>query len=384
MSLGVSAVVGSLVVLGLAKPPFFDTENRLRRGVTASDARPALYVPIHDGLCLIAQGANAAESPKPVLLSANEALSLAAGDTSASQLSRKEAADALADTGSICAFLGSIEPPVTDHATGSSPPGDSSSPDAAHDSPLAPGDYWLLDTSHLDEAPALEGSAGEWTPLRARAGPSVCDSLSNDEAALLATARGLAVWHRSVKFCSTCGSSTIESYRNGKGRRCVECGMRFRPRLDASVIVLVLDECGESCLLGRKSAWPAGRYSTLAGFVEFGETVEECVLREMEEEAGVAVERESIRFVASQPWLFPRSLMMGFTCKVSGNAADAPLTVDHDELEDAQWYTKDYVREQLQCEREAGLDGPAEAGGFHVPSKVSLARTLVEHWLDTP
>ena len=84
-----------------------------------------------------------------------------------------------------------------------------------------------------------------------------------------------------MKFCSTCGSDAVELYRDGKGRRCSACGARFRPRIDASMIVLVVDRARERCLLGRKSVWPAGRYSTLAGFLEFGESLEECVAREV-------------------------------------------------------------------------------------------------------
>ena len=157
---------------------------------------------------------------------------------------------------------------------------------------------------------------------------------------------------------------------------------RFRPRLDASAIVLVLDESREHCLLGRKAAWPAGRYSTLAGFVEFGETVEECVVREVDEEVGVVVDRSSIEFVASQPWLFPRSMMMGFMCTTRGAVDDAALAVDEAELEDAKWFSKGFVLEQLASgELGDGLDGPLHEGGFHVPSQVSLARVLIEQWL---
>ena len=107
-------------------------------------------------------------------------------------------------------------------------------------------------------------------------------------------------------------------------------------------------------------------------------------MREINEEAGVDVERDSIAFVASQPWLFPRSLMVGFTCAVDGPADDAALQVQEEELEDVKWFDKEFVRAALTREREAGKDGPAEEGDFYVPSKVSLARTLVEHWLATP
>jgi len=140
------------------------------------------------------------------------------------------------------------------------------------------------------------------------------------------------------------------------------------------VIVLVVD--GHRCLLGRKANWPAGRFSTLAGFVEFGETLEECVVREVHEESGVVVARDSIRFVASQPWLFPRSLMVGFIA----DAARTDVSVDRDELEDASWFHADHVRESIAAD--GGGDGAAAGdGSFHVPSRASLARTIIEAWL---
>jgi NAD+ diphosphatase len=100
------------------------------------------------------------------------------------------------------------------------------------------------------------------------------------------------------------------------------------------------------------------------------------VLREMEEEAGVRCDRSTLRFVASQPWLFPRSLMVGYTVE----AADDSLSVDPAELEDAQWFDKEYVRAELA--RQGNSDSPALPGGFHVPSRISLARTIIESWLE--
>ena len=108
----------------------------------------------------------------------------------------------------------------------------------------------------------------------------------------------------------------------------------MRPRVDPSIIVLVAR--GDECLLGRQASWPAGRYSTLAGFVELGETFEEAVVREVREEAGVTCDRSTLRFVASQPWLFPRSLMVGFVVET----ADTALEVDESELEDARWFSR--------------------------------------------
>ena len=93
------------------------------------------------------------------------------------------------------------------------------------------------------------------------------------------------------------------------------------------------------------------------------------------------MDRASLRCVASQPWLFPRSMMVGFIAQAEAGAEPAPLRVDEAELQDAQWFERAFVRESLAAEREAGRDGPATPGGFHVPSKVSLARTLIEQWL---
>lgn len=134
--------------------------------------------------------------------------------------------------------------------------------------------FWLLDLSELPEPPsptAMGLPGARWGKLRSRAGVSICEDLASDDyAALLSTAAGLAAWHRSVRFCALCGGQT-EPYRAGTNRRCVACGARFRPRLDPAMIVLVTHR--NRCLLGRKAAWPPGRFSALAGFVEFGETL---------------------------------------------------------------------------------------------------------------
>lgn len=260
------------------RPVFFDTHGRLERGKSSTGALQKLYVPVCDGESLLTADGDAW---RPTLLS------------------EEDAAPLLQDEGTLEAFLGTAQTGV-----------------------LGSADYWLLDVSHLDEPPEL--GDGTWKPLRARAGPSPCDTLHSDEAALLGTARGMAHWHRSVKFCANCGSANVRPYREGKGRQCADCKARFRPRLDASVIVLVTDAAGERCLLGRKAEWPAGRYSTLAGFLEFGETLDECVAREVQEESGVAVERSSIRYVASQPWLFPRSMMVGFVVRAQTAPPSSP------------------------------------------------------------
>ncbi len=329
--------------------PFFDTNLRLQRTTApAADSVP-MYVPVYKGdLCVapVAAQAERGRDCEPVLLSVEAASKFLDHDECIAQwLGTAEDGSALAA-----------------HAEGEETPG-----------------FWLLELSHLETAPEL----GTWAPLRASRGPGGGEAAilggsdvrltSDDDVALLATARGLALWHRSMPHCSACGGKTAP-FRHGRNRRCEACGTRFRPRLDPSVIVLVTR--GEQCLLGRKKEWPAGRHSTLAGFVEFGETFEECVLREMMEEAGVHCDRTSLRFVASQPWLFPRSLMVGFIVETE----DEALRVDEAELEDAQWFDREFVRAELA--KQGDLDTPAEPGGFHVPSSISLARTIIERWLE--
>ena len=134
------------------------------------------------------------------------------------------------------------------------------------------------------------------------------------------------------------------------------------------------------CLLGRPKTWAPGRWSTLAGFVEFGETLEESVVREIREEAGVAPARGvagSLTQVASQPWLFPRTLLVGYEAVVDDAA---PLQRQEDELQGLAWFDKEYVRRQVELQGDE--DAPATPGDFHVPSRVSLARTLIDAWLD--
>jgi NAD+ diphosphatase len=128
----------------------------------------------------------------------------------------------------------------------------------------------------------------------------------------------------------------------------------------------MLVEHGDSLLLGRQPQYPPGRYSALAGFVEVGETIEDAVAREIQEEAGVAVDQ--VRYIASQPWPFPSSLMIGCVA----NARSAELTIDYGELDDARWFTHDEVA--------AALSGKADAP-FQPPPRWAIARTLLEHWL---
>ena len=178
-------------------------------------------------------------------------------------------------------------------------------------------------------------------------------------------AQGLAIlrWHARHRFCACCGALT-ESRRGGYQRYCSACDTEHFPRTDPVAIMLVIR--GEHCLLGRQARFPAGMYSALAGFVEAGESVEAAVRREVHEEAGVRVGR--VRYLGSQPWPFPASLMMGFLAEgVSGD-----ITVDERELEDARWVHRDELRKAL-----AGEEGSA----LRLPPPIAIARHLIARWL---
>ena len=184
--------------------------------------------------------------------------------------------------------------------------------------------------------------------------------MSAPDAALLAHARGVMNWHRRHRFCGVCGAAT-ELREAGYLRVCADaaCAAQHFPRTDPAIIVLVSD--GERCLLGRGPDWPQGLYSTLAGFVEPGESLEEAVAREIKEEAGIDV--RDVRYHSSQPWPFPASLMLGFHAV----AATTALIVDRDELDDARWFHRDELLNP--------------SAGARLPRVDSIARQLVEHWL---
>lgn len=187
--------------------------------------------------------------------------------------------------------------------------------------------------------------------------------LDANDAPIFASALSLANWHRRHGFCSVCGQpSRID--RGGWSRHCDSCGSDHFPRVDPVVIMLAEHE--GRVLLGRQPQYPPGRYSALAGFVEVGETIEAAVVREFHEEAGITV--TDIRYIASQPWPFPSSLMLGCFAKADGHA----LTIDYTELEDACWFTRDEVVAAL-----AGAPG----AGFLPPPPWAIARTLLDQWI---
>lgn len=182
------------------------------------------------------------------------------------------------------------------------------------------------------------------------------------DAALWGTARSLIEWHNRHRFCSNCGAPTA-LFRAGWGRRCPNCKAEHYPRVDPVVIMLAQHE--GRVLLGRQPQYPPSRYSALAGFLEPGESIEEAVAREFEEEAGIEV--SNVRYVASQPWPFPGSLMIA--C-IADAASDA-LTIDRTELEDARWFEREAVETALR----RGPDAP-----FQAPPDFAIAHTLLSRW----
>jgi NAD+ diphosphatase len=195
--------------------------------------------------------------------------------------------------------------------------------------------------------------AGEFHDLR-----YLGSVLPVDEANLVAHARALVLWHGLQKHCGVCGSlSLVES--GGNTRICSndECSTQIFPRVDPAIIVLVSND--EQCLLGRQPNWPEGRYSTIAGFVEPGESLEDAVRREVAEETNIEV--GNVHYHSSQPWPFPSALMLGFTAE----AASDEILLNDGELEDAQWFT----RKELH------------SGFPKLPYRLSIARRLVDNWL---
>jgi NAD+ diphosphatase len=207
----------------------------------------------------------------------------------------------------------------------------------------------------LNRPPGLDGLA--FAELRAHMG-----ALDPEEAGTAATAKGVLGWHATHRYCARCGAAS-KAAEGGWRRACPDCGAQHFPRTDPVVIMLVTR--GQSVLIGRQAGWPEGMYSLLAGFVEPGETIEAAVRRETAEEAGITVGRVS--YLASQPWPFPSSLMIG--CR--GEALDAEICRDPAELEAARWASREEIL--------TGLSGhdpllrPARRG--------AIARFLLERWV---
>lgn len=201
------------------------------------------------------------------------------------------------------------------------------------------------------------------------------------DAAILSTSNGLVEFHKSHPFCAKCGSLT-KSAKIGACRKCTVCKSSFYPRIDVAAIMLITCQGGHYALLGRKAEWPKGRYSTLAGFCEVGETLEQCCAREVYEESGVEVDLGTIRFTCSQPWPFPRSLMAGFRGEAKQTGHNLPvINFDDKELEDVQWFHKDYVKQRLEGGSTAlDFEPNSQEEEFHIPGPSSLARMLITQW----
>ncbi|WP_133478798.1 NAD(+) diphosphatase [Cognatilysobacter segetis] len=215
------------------------------------------------------------------------------------------------------------------------------------------GTAWFATTLD-DDAPRIDlRSAAHAWPLR--------------EASAFATAHALHHWHLRHRYCGSCGGG-VEFVRGGWLGRCLHCGREHYPRTDPAVIVAASD--GERLLMGRQAAWPPRRHSVIAGFVEPGETLEQAVAREVMEETGIRITR--CRYLGSQPWPMPTSLMLGFIAD-----ADLGEVACTDELESARWFTREEIVEALEAEAR----GDTDASPFLLPSSISIAHWLVREWL---
>lgn len=211
------------------------------------------------------------------------------------------------------------------------------------------------------EAGTIDAAPEEtWLGLR-----DVGGRLGDADTDLLIEALALAGWLRDAPFCPSCGGGT-ELRQAGWSRRCLVCGREHFPRTDPAVIVAVESRDGERLLLGANANWGGRMYSCFAGFAEAGESLETTVHREIEEESGVRL--HSLRYVSSQPWPFPRSLMIGFRAVVDDEDAARP---DGQEIIDVRWFTRAEIGSALEGEGPVGL-----------PGKASIARALIAGWYE--
>lgn len=231
---------------------------------------------------------------------------------------------------------------------------------------------WALLGRASDGAPLLLAAAGPlpatidaapaetWLGLRDTGG-----LLDPESAELFVEAVALAGWLRDAAYCSTCGSR-MDLQQAGWSRHCETCGIDHFPRTDPAVIVAVESPDGERLLLGANASWHGRMYSCFAGFVEAGESLEATVHREIEEEAGVRL--TAVRYVSSQPWPYPRSLMVGFRATASD---EQEAKADGVEIVDVRWFTRAEIGSALAGEGPVGLPGPA-----------SIARALIQDWYE--
>jgi NAD+ diphosphatase len=212
--------------------------------------------------------------------------------------------------------------------------------------------YFTYEIDSIEPPPTPPGTRFEDLRL-------VAAVLPIDEAGLLGYARAIVSWRRRHRFCGTCGAKTLPA-KSGHVLVCSDPSCRHEqfPRIDPAIIVLVSD--GERALLGRQASWPVGRYSTIAGFVEPGESLEDAVAREVFEETGIEVDQ--IEYHSSQPWPFPSSLMLGFTA----HARNTEVRLRDEELEDARWFDR----------------ADLASNGTLLPPRQSISYRLIEHWFD--
>ena len=231
---------------------------------------------------------------------------------------------------------------------------------------------WALLGARADGTPVLLAAVSEqfedthwegqqWIGVREGA------DLDPESAELLMTGATLAAWIRDAPFCPRCGAAT-ELRNAGWSRRCLGCGREHFPRTDPAVIVAIESADGERLLLGANALWKGRMFSCFAGFVEAGESLEQTVHREIEEEAGVIL--SEVRFFGSQPWPYPRSLMIGFHAVAVDEASARP---DGEEIVEVRWFTR--------AEISAAIAGSAS---FGVPGPASVARRLIADWLARP
>ena len=221
--------------------------------------------------------------------------------------------------------------------------------------------HFAIDVSGLPD-PSSDGALaglGTFADLR-----TIAEEIDPGDAAILAQAKSMIDWHQRHGYCANCGAPTALA-EAGYKRYCDACNTEHFPRTDPVVIMLALN--GDTCLLGRQAKWPKGFYSALAGFVEPGETIEEAVARELQEEAGIKV--GDVAFHSTQPWPYPSSLMIG--CYARAKTTD--ITVDMTELSDAQWFPREVVRASLEKKGTPDL---------RLPPPLAIAHQLVKSWIE--
>ena len=238
---------------------------------------------------------------------------------------------------------------------------------AVDEDPLREGRVPMVGSGGVRGEPPA-GSGDERLSLRQAAA-----ILPHAEGGLVAYTAALLNWHRRHRFCSACGRAS-DIVEGGLTRVCPNCGAEHHPRTDPVVIMLVTD--GDRLMLGRQASWPDGRYSALAGFVEPGEALEEAVAREVWEESGVRVGRP--RYVDSQPWPFPASLMLGFSAPYESGEPE----IRDDELQDVRWFARAEIERAAREPDDDAWGTPGDPGGpLRLPPRLAIARRLIDAWL---